>query len=32
MLGGGSLWVSIYGTFVLNFCDFTRNAKTAGRS
>jgi len=20
------LWVAIYGTFVLNFCDFTRNA------
>jgi NCS1 family nucleobase:cation symporter-1 len=28
MLGGGALWVSIYGTFVLNFCDFTRAAKT----
>lgn len=25
---GGSLWIAIYGTFVLNFCDFTRNAKT----
>jgi NCS1 family nucleobase:cation symporter-1 len=23
---GGALWVAIYGTFVLNFCDFTRNA------
>ncbi|WP_433876306.1 NCS1 family nucleobase:cation symporter-1 [Sinomonas atrocyanea] len=28
ILGGGALWVSIYGTFVLNFCDFTRSAKT----
>lgn len=28
MLGAASLWVSIYGTFVLNFCDFTRNAKS----
>ncbi|WP_205850181.1 NCS1 family nucleobase:cation symporter-1 [Nakamurella flava] len=27
---GGALWVAIYGTFVLNFCDFTRNA--VGRS
>ncbi|GAA1495011.1 NCS1 family nucleobase:cation symporter-1 [Paeniglutamicibacter kerguelensis] len=26
ILGGGALWVSIYATFVLNFCDFTRNA------
>lgn len=25
---GGALWIAIYGTFVLNFCDFTRNAKT----
>lgn len=23
----GALWMAIYGTFVLNFCDFTRNAK-----
>jgi nucleobase:cation symporter-1, NCS1 family len=23
---GGTLWIAIYGTFVLNFCDFTRNA------
>ena len=23
---GGALWGSIYGTFVLNFCDFTRSA------
>lgn len=30
ILGGGSLWVSIYGTFVLNFCDFTRSAKSRG--
>ena len=28
ILGGGSLWVAIYGTFVLNFCDFTRGAKS----
>lgn len=28
ILGGGTLWVAIYGTFVLNFCDFTRGAKT----
>jgi NCS1 family nucleobase:cation symporter-1 len=30
ILGGGALWVSIYGTFVLNFCDFTRSAKSKG--
>jgi NCS1 family nucleobase:cation symporter-1 len=30
ILGGGALWVSIYGTFVLNFCDFTRAAKSKG--
>lgn len=24
---GAALWVVIYGTFVLNFCDFTRSAK-----
>jgi nucleobase:cation symporter-1, NCS1 family len=23
---GAALWVTVYGTFVLNFCDFTRNA------
>ncbi|WP_369046834.1 NCS1 family nucleobase:cation symporter-1 [Sinomonas sp. P10A9] len=28
VLGGGALWVSIYGTFVLNFCDFTRSARS----
>ena len=28
IFGGGALWVSIYGTFVLNFCDFTRAAKS----
>jgi len=28
ILGGASLWVAIYGTFVLNFCDFTRGAKS----
>lgn len=26
MLGAASAWVAIYGTFVLNFCDFTRGA------
>lgn len=30
ILGGGALWVSIYGTFVLNFCDFTRSATSRG--
>lgn len=25
---GAALWVVIYGTFVLNFCDFTRSAKS----
>ncbi|MBM7368540.1 NCS1 family nucleobase:cation symporter-1 [Gordonia hydrophobica] len=30
IIGGASLWVAIYGTFVLNFCDFTRNAKSKG--
>ena len=30
ILGGGALWVSIYATFVLNFCDFTRSAKSKG--
>ncbi|MHC3004936.1 NCS1 family nucleobase:cation symporter-1 [Gordonia metallireducens] len=28
IIGGASLWVAIYGTFVLNFCDFTRNAES----
>jgi NCS1 family nucleobase:cation symporter-1 len=28
IFAGGALWVSIYATFVLNFCDFTRNSKT----
>jgi len=28
ILGGASLWVAIYGTFVLNFCDFTRGAQS----
>ena len=28
VLGSASLWVAIYGTFVLNFCDFTRSAKS----
>lgn len=23
---GGALWIAIYGTFILNFCDFTRSA------
>ncbi|MDN5762591.1 MAG: NCS1 family nucleobase:cation symporter-1 [Microlunatus sp.] len=26
IFAGGALWVAIYATFVLNFCDFTRNA------
>lgn len=26
ILGAASLWVAIYGTFVLSFCDFTRGA------
>ncbi|ANY08947.1 NCS1 family nucleobase:cation symporter-1 [Pseudonocardia sp. HH130630-07] len=26
ILAGASLWTAIYGTFVLNFCDFTRNS------
>ncbi|MET3203701.1 UNVERIFIED_ORG: NCS1 family nucleobase:cation symporter-1 [Arthrobacter sp. UYEF13] len=26
IFAGGALWVAIYGTFVLNFCDFTRSA------
>ena len=30
IIGGASLWVAIYGTFVLNFCDFTRNATSKG--
>ncbi|MDN5918972.1 MAG: cytosine permease [Pseudonocardia sp.] len=28
ILGGASLWGVIYGTFLLNFCDFTRSAPT----
>lgn len=28
VFAGGSLWVAIYATFVLNFCDFTRGSKT----
>ncbi|MCA4135330.1 NCS1 family nucleobase:cation symporter-1 [Arthrobacter sp. M4] len=28
IFAGGALWVSIYGTFVLNFCDFTRSSTT----
>ena len=28
IFAGGALWVSIYATFVLNFCDFTRGSKT----
>ncbi|MHA6804023.1 NCS1 family nucleobase:cation symporter-1 [Salinifilum ghardaiensis] len=28
ILQGAALWVVIYGTFVLNFCDFTRSAKS----
>ncbi|MEV7869753.1 NCS1 family nucleobase:cation symporter-1 [Streptomyces sp. NPDC088124] len=30
ILQGAALWVVIYGTFVLNFCDFTRSAKDRG--
>lgn len=28
IFGAAALWVSIYGTFVLNFCDFTRGASS----
>ncbi|GAA0503142.1 allantoin permease [Saccharopolyspora subtropica] len=28
ILQGAALWVVIYGTFVLNFCDFTRSARS----
>ncbi len=28
IFAGGALWVAIYATFVLNFCDFTRAAKS----
>lgn len=28
IFAGGALWVAIYATFVLNFCDFTRNSTT----
>jgi len=28
IFAGAALWVSIYATFVLNFCDFTRGCKT----
>ncbi|WP_031464916.1 NCS1 family nucleobase:cation symporter-1 [Sciscionella sediminilitoris] len=28
IFAGGSLWIAIYGTFLLNFCDFTRSAKS----
>ncbi|MFP5071714.1 NCS1 family nucleobase:cation symporter-1 [Pseudonocardia nantongensis] len=30
ILGGASLWTAIYGTFVLNFCDFSRNSTSTG--
>lgn len=30
IMGAASLWVAIYGTFVLNFCDFTRGATSRG--
>ena len=30
ILRGAALWVVIYGTFVLNFCDFTRSARSRG--
>ncbi len=29
ILAGAMLWTAIYGTFLLNFCDFTRGAPTA---
>ncbi|MER7408988.1 NCS1 family nucleobase:cation symporter-1 [Streptomyces cacaoi] len=28
ILQGAALWVVVYGTFVLNFCDFTRSARS----
>ncbi|GAA4400168.1 NCS1 family nucleobase:cation symporter-1 [Tsukamurella soli] len=28
IFAGGALWVSIYATFVLNFCDFTRASRS----
>ncbi|MBB6405758.1 NCS1 nucleoside transporter family [Arthrobacter sp. AZCC_0090] len=28
IFAGGALWVSIYATFVLNFCDFTRSSQS----
>lgn len=28
IIGSAGLWVAIYGTFVLNFCDFTRSASS----
>ncbi|WP_219417661.1 NCS1 family nucleobase:cation symporter-1 [Pseudonocardia nigra] len=28
ILGGAALWTAIYGTFVLNFCDFTRGSSS----
>ncbi|KAA0021778.1 NCS1 family nucleobase:cation symporter-1 [Antrihabitans cavernicola] len=28
IFAGGALWVSVYATFVLNFCDFTRGSKS----
>lgn len=28
IVGGAGLWISIYGTFVLNFCDFTRGSES----
>ncbi|MEJ8279976.1 NCS1 family nucleobase:cation symporter-1 [Pseudonocardia spirodelae] len=30
ILAGAALWTAIYGTFVLNFCDFTRGAVSTG--
>ncbi|WP_369207943.1 NCS1 family nucleobase:cation symporter-1 [Streptomyces sp. PU-14G] len=30
VLQGSALWVVVYGTFVLNFCDFTRSARSRG--
>ncbi|MET9255498.1 NCS1 family nucleobase:cation symporter-1 [Streptomyces sp. NPDC003717] len=30
VLQAAALWVVVYGTFVLNFCDFTRSARSRG--
>jgi NCS1 family nucleobase:cation symporter-1 len=28
IIGAAALWVTVYGTFILNFCDFTRGAQS----